>query len=360
MTVVWTEDYDRKLLSLKNAQDPDNTGDNGRLKFRATLSFAEVARRMNEWFATDEFTKDNVQKRFRSMSPLPDYAALHPAPQPTPYFDKYFDERGKLRYPDVGKNDILRRILGLESSGRWYKTLVLSDTQGVFADDGKWQQAIADHPDADLVVVPGDVADWEGASKYVHEMDYPLRHEADWLVRFYETLTSAFPDKPVIVTNSNHRRRVEKAMRSVPQGLLFLAEHNPERYLAQPFPNIVAVEQWWVQLGDALYAHKEGRTATPGDNARDAIRTFRNWRDAKQFNVNEFRVVVTGHSHKLAKFRENGITGIEPGCLAKLPMLYMSTAEIANTQDQGYAYVVQKCGRTDTNESNYVDLGSDE
>jgi hypothetical protein len=222
---------------------------------------------------------------------------------------------------------------------------------------GLWQQAIADHPDTDIVMIPGDVADWEGASKYVHEMDYPLRHEADWLVKFYTTLEAAFPNKPIIVTNSNHRRRVEKAMRSVPQGLMFLAEHNPERYLAQPFRYIEALEPWWVQIGDVIYAHKEGRTATPSDNARDAIKTFRNWRDARQHGVEEFRMVLTGHSHKLAKFRENGITGMEPGCLAKLPMLYMTSAEIATTQDNGYAFVIQKGTRVDTNASQYVDLG---
>lgn len=146
-------------------------------------------------------------------------------------------------------------------------------------------------------------------------------------------------------------------MRSVPQGLLFLAEHNPERYLAQPFEHIEALEPWWVQIGDVIYAHKEGRTAVPGDNARDAIRTFRNWRDSRQFGVQDFRMVVTGHSHKLAKFRENGITGLEPGCLAKLPMIYMGTAEIANSQDNGYAIVIQKGGTVDRNASTYIDLG---
>jgi hypothetical protein len=358
-SIVWTDEHRRKLLSLKNPKDPDNEGDNGRLKFRATLSFAEVSRRMNEWFNTDEFTKDAVQKQFKRMSPLPDYGARNPAPRPTPYLDQYFDERGKPLIPQA-QRDVLRDILALENSGRWYKTLVLSDTQGVFADDGKWQQAIGDHPDADIIMVPGDVADWEGASKYIHEMDYPLKHEADWLVRFYHTLSEAYPDKPIIVTNSNHRRRVEKAMRSVPQGLLFLAEHNPERHLAQPFPNIAAIEPWWVQLGDTIYAHKEGRTSVPGDNARDAIKTFRTWRDSRQFVINDFRVVVTGHSHKVAEFYENGFKGMEPGCLARVPMLYMTSAEIGNTQDQGYAYVVQKGGRADRNESRCIKLGGDD
>lgn len=355
----WTEDFDRKLLSLKNPSDPDNTGDAGRLKFRATLSFAEVARRMNAWFNTTEFTKDSVQKRFRSLSPLPDFGKLYPPSAPTPYFDKYFEANGRPKIPQ-GKKDIFGLFQGMMDAGRWVKTLVLSDTQGVFANDTMLEQVISENLDADAVVLPGDVCDWEGASKYTHEMDYPLRLEADWYVRLLDMLEGAFPGKPKFITNSNHRRRVEKAMRSVPQGLLFLAEHNPERFLAQPFPFVQAIESWWLQLGDTIYAHKEGRTATPGDNARDAIKTFRTWRDAGQHGVEAFRMVVTGHSHKVSEHYENGVKGIEPGCLARLPMLYMSTAEIATTQDNGYAVVVQRNGRADRNESRTIKLGGDD
>jgi hypothetical protein len=77
----------------------------------------------------------------------------------------------------------------------------------------------------------------------------------------------------IIVTGSNHRRRVENAIRQLPQSLLFLAEHNPEKYLAQPFERVHSLEEWWVQLGDCIYAHKEGHTANAGDNGRDAIDT---------------------------------------------------------------------------------------
>lgn len=351
---TWSEEHDRKLLSLKNPAE-----DTGGLKFRAALSFAEVARRMNAWFNTEQFTKDAVQKRYRSLTPLPDLGKLYPAAQPTPYFDKYFEYDGKCRIPQ-SKKDVFGLIQGMFDSGRWVKTLVLSDSQGVFANNPMIEQVIQDNRDADIIQIPGDVADWEAASKYTHEMDYPMRHECDWLVRLYEMLSDTFPGKPILIEDSNHRRRVAKAMRSVPQCMLFLAEHNPERYLAQPFPYIVALDSWWAQLGDTIYSHKEGRTATPGDNARDAIRTFRTWRDAGQHGVEPFRMVVTGHSHKVSEHYENGVKGMEPGCLATLPMLYMSTAEIANTQDNGYGIVIQKNGRADRNESRIIKLGGDD
>lgn len=244
----------------------------------------------------------------------------------------------------------------LEASGRAYKTLTLSDTQGVLADESLIDQAIAAHPDADIVCLPGDVGEWAAASKYAPERDIPLMHESEWLVRFYQRLTDAYPNKPIIITNSNHRRRVERSMKLLPPSLLFLAEHNIERYLAQPFPWIVAIEPWWVQLGDTIYAHKEGRTAIPGNNVRDAIQTFRNWRDSGQFDVKDFRLVLTGHSHKVAELMEHGVKGIEPGCLAKLPMSYMTSAAVKGTQSNGYAVVVQTRGRADFNASRVIHL----
>jgi hypothetical protein len=347
--IPWTDEYDRKLLALKHGYSGDG------LAVAGGRSFAEIARQLNAYFATNIFTKDAVQKRYPVITPPRSFVDF-PRPEPTPYFSAFFDDDGKLRKPAQGKLDWRGRIAELEDAGRFYKTLVLSDTQGVMWDEVLTQRAISEHPDADVILIPGDVADWEGASKYTHERDYPLLHESDWLVRFYQTLTERYPDAPIIVTDSNHRRRVSKAMRSLPQGLVFLAEHNPERYLAQPFANVVALDRWWVQLGDTIYAHKEGRTAIPGNNALDALATFRNWRDAGQHGVEPFRVVVTGHSHKVAELVQFGRKGIEPGTLARLPMSYMTGAEVRNTQDNGYAVVIQRGGRAELNECRALSL----
>jgi hypothetical protein len=358
MSIHWTDEYDRKLLAFKHGYSGDGsrarqTGD--RLSIAGGRSFAEVARQLNAFFGTEIFTKDAVRKRYPLISPPPSFAD-YPPPAPTPYFSAHFDEDGKLRQRAPEKLDWRGAVAELEDSGRWYKTLVLSDTQGVMWDEVLTQQAISEHPDADIILIPGDVADWESAAKYTHERDYPMLLESDWLVRFYQTLTDRYPHAPILVTNSNHRRRVEKLMRTLPQGLLFLAEHNPERYLAQPFANVVAIEPWWVQLGDTVYAHKEGRTAIPGNNALDAIATFRNWRDSGQHGVDPFRLIVTGHSHKLAELVLHGIKGIEPGCLARLPMNYMRTAEIQQTQENGYSVVLQRGGRAELNECRALHL----
>lgn len=349
-------EYDRHLLALKDtgnsarAVNRDGSYDGLLIKGR---SFAEVAAMMNQWFNVEDFTKDSVQKRWKDLTDPPGLRDF-PQPVPTPYLSSYFDPDGKPRLV-AEKRDWQSRVAELFDSGRWTKTLDLSDTQGLACNDELLARAIDDHPDADIIVLPGDVCDWEGASRYTHIRDYPLMHEADWYVRLLVTLTERYPDAPVIVTNSNHRRRVENAIRTLPQGLLFLAEHNPERYLAQPFANVHALEPWWVQLGDVIHCHKEGKTAIPGNNVMDAIDSFLLWERSGQFPIDTFRTIISGHSHKLANVMYQGVQGIEPGTLATLPMQpYMVSASTRGIHENGYAIAIQKGGHVDTNATRYI------
>lgn len=340
MTIDWTPEYDRKLLALRHG-----TGDGLQAVGR---SFAEIARRMNAWFGVEHFTKDNVQKRYRLITPPPSLADFPPA-RPTPYLSRYFDADGKLIGRPAEREPLEARLSRLHAESRPITTLVLSDTQGVFCDEEKLAAALDAHPDADIIMLPGDVADWENVSRYDKTRDIPLVYECDWLVRLYELLEQRYPDSPVIVTNSNHRRRVEHAVRQLPSSLLFLVEHNPERYLAQPFRNVYAIESWWIQVGDVIYAHMEGRTRQPGDNVRDAIDRF--LLEFLQRRVGRFNVVVTGHSHKVATIKYKTILGIEPGTLARLPLPYQESATVVDAvQENGYAVVAQKRGEALLNE----------
>lgn len=353
--VKWEDAYDRKLLALKH---PERGTTN--LFVPGGLSFEQIARRMNAWFATDIFTKDNVQKRYKSVTPPPSTDAL-PLAVPTPYYSKYFNEYGKLREPAPEKMDLGAYIGGLEESGRFYKTLVLADQQGCFAREDLIKQATDDHPDVDLIAMPGDVVEWYEASRYLKDRDIPLSHEMDWMVRHLEAVSLRYPGVPIVITDSNHRRRVANAVRQLPSGLLPLVEANPERYLAQPFANVFAIERWWWQCGDAIYNHAEGPTANAGDNAKAAIDAFILKLFNDRENVRQFRVVVTGHAHKLFYGMHKTILGIEPGTLADPILMGYTTAANAlrTVQEQGYAVVVQKGGRADLNACKAYVLGRD-
>lgn len=348
---TWDQHVDRKLQELREQ------GTRG-LSTRF-LSFTDIAHIMNDWWGEDVFTSDMLQKRYQKLVPPPSLRD-HPPANPTPYFSKYFDRDGQLIHAAPAKMDLDKYVADLERAGRAYKTLVLSDTQGIFCDEALLEEALDANPYADIIVLPGDVCDWEGASKYTHERDYPLIHESDWYVRLLETLTRRYPGVPVVITNSNHRRRIEKSVRQLPQGLLFLVEHNPERYLAQPFSNVFAIEPWFWQCGDVIYAHAEGRTTNPGDNAKSAIDAFLLRERTAREGIRPFRAVLTGHSHKIWEGVYKSIKGIEPGCLAELPMIYTKAASSLRTvQENGYAYAVQRGGKVDFNQFRHVYLRRD-
>jgi predicted phosphodiesterase len=331
------------------------TGARGGLSVKGR-SFTDIARLLNQRFGTDIFTKDAVQKRWMVLTPP--VTPLMPPPDHTPSFSKYFDGFGKLRTPAPIKNDWRGYVAELFANpDREVKTLVISDQQGIYCNEAMLEEIMRTEHDPDLIIFPGDVSDWEGASKYPHPRDFPLVHESDWLVRILESTTTRWPGVPVIITDSNHRRRIESSIRMLPQGLLFLAEQNPERYLAQPFADVHALDSWWVQIGDVIYAHKEGNTTAAGDNVKDAIDTFINWEMSKQFDIEPFSVVVTGHSHKLARLVYRNKLGIEPGAVATLPMIYMKSAKIKGVQDNGYAFTQQRGGRADWNQCDFVHLG---
>jgi hypothetical protein len=171
---------------------------------------------MNQRFGTDIFTKDAVQKRWAVLTPptMP----LMPAPEHTPHFSRYFDEYGKLREPAPEKDDWQAYVAELFSNpNREVKTLVISDQQGIYCSERLLAHIMTVEHDPDLIVWPGDVCDWEGASKYPHERDFPLVHEADWFVRVCDSTARRWPGVPVIITGSNHRRRVENSIRTLPQ-----------------------------------------------------------------------------------------------------------------------------------------------
>jgi predicted phosphodiesterase len=348
--ISWADhpEYDRALLGLKDQ------GARGGLKVKGR-SFSDIAMLMNRRFGADIFTKDSIQKRWAVLTP-PTHP-LMPAPEHTPYYSTYFDPYGNLHTRAPEKLDWRGYAEDLFSNPeREVKTLVISDQQGIYCNEDLLRQVMTAEHDPDIVVFPGDVCDWEGASKYPHERDFPLVHEADWFVRILESTHKRWPGVPVIITGSNHRRRIENSIRTLPQGLLFLAEQNPEKYLAQPFANVHAIDEWWVQIGDVIYAHKEGATTLAGQNARDAIDTFINWELSKQFGIKPFSVVVTGHSHKLVKLVYKSKLGIEPGSLASMPMPYMTSAKTKVVQDNGYAFVTQRAGRAHWNECGFVAL----
>jgi hypothetical protein len=114
------------------------------------------------------------------------------------------------------------------------------------------------------------------------------------------------------------------------------------------------INDWWVPIGDCVFAHADYSGGKAPKSAEQVYTKLDNYMRAGQLPRIEMRCVVQAHTHHVGTSYQRGVKCIEPGCLAKLPLEYTIDARSAGSvhpQQNGYASVVQRHGRTLLNES---------
>lgn len=333
---MFTPEIDKRLFALREQG----------------YSFSQIAARLTLEFGSGHvsYTKDQVQKRYQAISPTLRLVAA-PAHIAMPYFQAHFDERGRPREP-VGLTKLADLAQYVESlDRRLSKTLVLSDLHVDQHDEALLVEALNAHRDADLVVINGDALDIYAYSRFRREANRPIEGEIEAWMRIQAEYLSRFPW--VVITDSNHAQRIPRAV-TIPDGLQFLLEPNIMRHLALPFCNIVALDDWWYQVGDVIYAHGDYAARRAPRTAEQVAAWFRARLGSGQFpELRPFRVLVQAHTHRVGCVVLGGIKVIESGCLAKLPLDYSRAAHQVRWQEpqaNGYVVVVQDRGRAILNE----------
>jgi predicted MPP superfamily phosphohydrolase len=237
-----------------------------------------------------------------SHSPIADIA---------PYYHKYEAQiKGVVH---VEKDYSLLESI-LEKPKR--KVLVLSDIHVPFTDEQKLQKAIDLNRTADLVVLAGDTMDGYGCSRHRKRMNIPHEVEIDNTVRLVEYLSSIFPW--VKILKGNHDARyMKKIQDSLPADLLYLFDEEPLDLIVKPFANVEYINEWWVQIGDAIIAHAERSSSYEGRPAvlLSEFFTVKGW--AKRLNLTELRVFVQAHTHQVSSVYREGLKMMECGCLTQ-------------------------------------------
>lgn len=225
------------------------------------------------------------------------------------------------------------------------RILCLSDLHIPFLDYQALDKAIVNNLTADLVIINGDVFDAFSLSTFLRDRDVPIYEELEQTVRFFERISGQYPEAFILVTIGNHEQRVYKRTLPVlPAGLEFLANADLLAILARPFPNIVAIGDWFVQVGSAIFAHSASASSIDARAAVDTLEWFTQHRDV--LGLESFNLVVQAHSHRVSvTYRYNG-KAIESGCLC-LPQSYARTTRTKRPQQQGYVTVYQQNGVSD-------------
>lgn len=308
-------------------------------------SEAQIANMVSQEFG-EHFSRDAVHNKLTRMRDTSLRTLLdRPITDMMPYYTKYKDviESGGLdKVIDVDRDQVYFEMLQER-----LKILHLGDLHIPFQDDNQIQVAMNRNATADLVVTT-EIVDCYSLSKFNRNLAIPFYVEVDNALRYFETLSEAFP--LTLVMAGNHEKRISKQfMRGVPNELLFLVKENLLRLLASPFPNIIVSERPILQVNDTVFTHAEYFSKIDLKAAMNARQFLLEWGEV--LDLRPHRVVVQSHTHMLgATYRGGREKVFESGCMCKVPD-YAVVGFYSKPQTNGYLTLVQHNGITDFNTS---------
>lgn len=269
-----------------------------------------------------------------------------PIPVRMPYYDKY---ASIIKGDEViAKNSSLLSSV-MEMSKR--KILVLADLHVPFTDEDKLQRAVELNRSADICVLAGDVLDQYGCSRWRKKIDVPHEQEIDGGVRLLEYLSETF--KVVLILRGNHDERPIKKIRdSIPSDLLYLVDsEGPLGRITRPFSNVWYHDNWYLQVGDAVFTHAEISSAVEGKSATMTTEFFLHKGWMKRLGMDNIRVVVQAHTHQVSAMYREDLKMLESGCMAKTMDYTLDASGRMRPPQNGCVSVVQNNGLSDFNQT---------
>jgi len=221
------------------------------------------------------------------------------------------------------------------------KVLHLCDLQIPFENEEALQKAIDSHITADFVVM-SEVLDCYSLSSFQKKQNIPFEIEIEKTLRLFEYLNETFP--VTLILKSNHDDRVgRKLTKRVPTSLLFMIDGHILETLSRPFENIYFVDDWFVQIGDAIFCHADTSSVVDMKTGYNLLLYFYEWR--KTLKIIDFSVIVQGHTHYLGTLHRPGMKIFEGGCLCG-ELDWHRDRYHKKPWSLGYVVVVQENGKS--------------
>lgn len=264
----------------------------------------------------------------------------------TPYYDKYKSEiRG-----DVTVEKDTAALEAFEKA-ETRTILVLSDIHVPFTDETKLQKAIDLHRNASAVILTGDVMDMYGCSRWRKRQYIAHDLEIDNTVRLFEYISSIFP--LVFAFPGNHDKRPTKKIQDIlPDYLQYLvSDDDTLGMISKAFPNVFYTDDWYKQIGDAVFTHAERSSAVEGRPAVLTADFFLSKGWAKRLKMGDLRLVVQGHTHQVSATYREDLKMIETGCLAQVMEYTLDSSAVMRPPMNGAVIVTQNNGITDFNQT---------
>jgi hypothetical protein len=341
--MIWTDSLTKRLIELKLGAE--------------NYTEPEITDILNEEFGIN-INRNQLHGKLCGIN-IDTYGKMSPAAILMPYYAAYDAIYSGTQATPPKIASVTDWIIYKDPTIR--KILYLGDMHIPFEHQENVELACQRNLSADVVVL-SEIMDCYSLSRFAKEISMPFEAEIDRTVRFLEYVSSVFVDKPVFILKTNHGDRVRKNIESkIPNSLVFLTKIDINEFLARPFPNVIPVDSWFMEINDAVFAHMERASKQTMKTGVNTYQFFREWKP--QLPIVEPRIVVQGHNHMLGVTYESRNEGgrckvIEGGCLCKT-MDYAIRDGYSKPQCPGYVTVEQRDGISNISTSREWPLESD-
>jgi len=195
--------------------------------------------------------------------------------------------------------------------------LVLSDPHEPYAAEYVYQDALANHHTAAMVVVPGDLGDYYSKSRFKKPKPGNFRDEVRAVFYRMEWLSQHWHTVKIMLGNHDNRpeKKIQNLLDADPE-LLILTEQNLLLHLACYFPNIEIVQHrientslgltYLWQFGDMVFTHGEISRAQPTATLEYISNWLHRWGELA--GIKDYRLICQGHNHQSLKRDVDGET----------------------------------------------------
>lgn len=250
----------------------------------------------------------------------------------------------------------MKDIWDIFNDGKSKKILCISDLHAPYMDFEKVEIAIRNSIDCDICVLNGDIFDAESMSVFEKMNEIDASEEFEQVFELLNVLTVRF--KHIIWVGGNHdyQRFCRYIMKNIKPGLRKFAfdRLNPMQYIADRYPNVIAINHNTLEIGDIIFKHPNGYSGVEMKTVVNELDIL----SANRFELPDpnFKAVIIGHTHDAGIYYKNGIMLMETGCLCYTPD-YRFLNPTKRKWQQGYAKLeLDNNGKIIFNKSSFYTL----
>lgn len=309
-------------------------------------NYNQIVSELANKFEDKKFTYDGVRNRIR-RSPIINYI---PHKRGSGLFDNMTDNTLANDYTDA-RRDIVRAIEYFKDKfgDKEVEILTISDLHIPKEDLDVLEEIVLDNQDADVLVIAGDLLDYDNLSVFGQKKNIDVREEYQRAVDILKKIVPLFED--VFVINGNHEKRFSSYIsHKTVNGLTgYLTEKlKPLTQIVQYFDNITYIPHWFCQLGDVVFAHPSRYSKIAGRTVRNVVDDRLEKNHEKEFK--SFSTVVIGHTHRTFKGKFKNKVAVETGCTEQMEVEFRNNDAKGKNWVHAATRISMKQGETTWND----------